>query len=265
MAKVNIELVEGPRVADVSREIAEAQLKSHPAFPKNASFKLDEIKGQWIAAIVQAGPGPFGAPADSEEESPAPKSEGPDDTAPESPDSESPDEGGDEGEEKGPPKDKKEKGGGSEELHKIFDLLNQVAVALGIPDTMGPDASPVPGGDEGAPPAPPGPPAGPEGAGGEHDKVDHLKALKPGEAPPGTTPVGAPAFSHAIPDGHPWKEYVGVTSSFTVEEPIGDTPLAQVRAELNHLARTSGFKVKQLREGRDEDGRRTAAAMISVY
>lgn len=260
---------EGPLTSKVSRAEAEAKLKRNPNFPKEAEFELWEQGGRWLAAWHEAGP-PFGAPADTDEEAPGPKSEGPDDTAPEPPDAEGEkgpedDPEGPEGDE-GPPKEKKDKGekGGDVKLdHEIFDLVQQIAVALGIAGG-GPEDSPVPGDDAAPPPpAPPGPPHG--GPEGPDQEIKHERALKPGEAPPGTTPVGAPAFS-SVADDHPWKKVIGKTASFSVEERIsGDTTMASVDAELRRLAHGTGFKVKQIVEGVDDDGHRVAKALISAY
>ena len=160
---LEIEFIPGPLTSQMTRAAAISALKQHPDFRKNSAFAVEQLEGRWVAAIVhQAGPPPFGggAPADSDDEAPGPKSEGPDDTAP---DAGPPDDGGgdegppsDDGGDSGPPKEKG-KGGESHELKMIADMLTQVMQALGLPMGMG--DSMVPGMDGGA--APPGPPMGP--------------------------------------------------------------------------------------------------------
>lgn len=271
--------LEGPLTSKVSRTQAEEKLRNRTdLLPRGTEYELWEHAGQWLAAWHQSGP-PFGAPADGEEESPGPKSEGPGDTVP-SPDGPEKgpedEEGGDEGppsddSEGGPPKGDKDKEKGEKgDLkldHEIYDLLQKIVVALGI-DTGGPEDSPVPG--EETPPAPPGPPAGPPGGGpGGPQEIKHERALKPGEAPPGTTPVGAPAFASVE---HPWKDLLTVedgrlkprVANFFVEErwPT-ERPVAEFEAEARRVAHGTGFKVKQTTRSTDEDGNPTVKAFIS--
>lgn len=270
--------LEGPPTSKVSRAEAEAKLQRHPAMPKDAEYDLWDQGGRWTAAWHQAGPPPFGPPADDDEEAPGPKSEGPDDTAPESPDAEKEpkdelDEGGEESPEgeDGPPKEDKEKGekGKGEDIkldHEIYDLLQKIVVALGISDG-GPEDSPVPGEEE-APPNPQGPPVHPPGgAGGPPPGGDKHPAppLKQGEVPPGGTPVGAPAFS-SVADDHPWKGLVGKVASFSVEEQWPtDRPVAEFEALARRVAHGTGFKVKQTQRATDEDGNPTVRALISSH
>lgn len=255
--KINI--IQGPPTSKVTKEAAEKQLVSHPQFPKDASYTLDEVEGRWVAAItVEAGPPAFAddgaepeAPAPELSEGPPSDDEGPSDDGPELPgddDSKSDDKGDDEKGEKG-------------ELKHIEKLLTTLLDALGI----NPDGdSPVPGpDDEQGPPAPDGPPS-PDGPPGGQEKqvVRHERSLKPGESAPGTTPIGAPSFA-SVADDHPWKGVLGKKRSFPVEEEIGNATLASVRAELNSLAAGTGYEVKQLREGTSPDGKRTAKALIA--
>lgn len=261
--------LDGPPTSKVSHAEAVAKLKRNPNLPQGADFEVWEHEGHWIAAaVVQSGP-PFGAPADTEEEAPGPKSEGPDDTAPAPDDGppKGPEDGapedGDEGE--GPPKDEKkdEKGGDKHLEHEIYDGIQKIMDALGLTG-MGPEDSPVPG-EEGppAPPGPPGPPAGPPGGAGQ--TIQHEKAMKPGESPPGSLPVGAPAFSSVDPH-HPWSHMIDKTASFTVQERWpADRSLDEPRAELTNLARTAGLKLKQTTRGVDDDGFPTVEALISKY
>lgn len=259
-------IIPGPPSSEVSRERAEAGLKSHPAFPKNASFSLADINGQWVAAVVTSGPMPFAPDAESGPPKGPPKpgddSDGPptdspsDDAAPDNSDGPPTDD-----EEDGPPKDDKGKGGDHKILEHLVELVTQLTTALGIAGT--PQDNPAPGGDDGPPPPDPG--AGPPPPSeDDHQTIKHERSLKPGEAPPGTTPVGAPSFSH-VRDEHPWKKMAGVAATFHVASPIGDTPLGEVHQELSELAHEMGYEVKQLREGQNEDGERIAKALISAY
>lgn len=275
---IQIELIEGPPTKSFSRTAAEQALVRHPDFPKGASFTLSAV-GQgaderWIAAFAVESAPPFGAPADDDEESAGPKSEGPDDTAPAddgppSPDGPPSDDGGE------PPKDKGEKGdkGGDKALlHQLLEGLTQIGEALGVPIGLG--DSPVPGPDDplgaGGPPVPPPPHApGPPGLGGPGgppgaEKSIHERALKPGEVPPGGTPIGAPAFAKVSPD-HPWAHIAGKVASFEVSERIGDEPLPKIHDELQNLARTAGYKVHRFGENVDDEGYRVAFATISAH
>jgi hypothetical protein len=251
-------IIKGPETSKVSKDEAQAKLLAHPRFPKDASFTLDELEGRWIAAIAPkesappdafldaggAGDTPSGPPEPGE----APK--GPD----ESPESDEP-----KGEEK--PKKDGEKGDKSEkgELGEIKELLTTLLTALGLsPD--GPGDSPVPGLDEGPPPPPPGPPDAP----GSDNKTHtvHERALKPGEAPPGTTPIGSPSFASVAKD-HPWYEAVEANvKSFKLAEAVGDTPMSDIHNELKRIADGTPYKIEQLVPDTDESGQRIARALI---
>lgn len=265
-----VTIITGPPTSKVSKADAEAKLLQHPSFPKGSSYTLDEVEGRWIAAIapkVAAPPfaeeGGDAAPA-SESDSPFPSDDGA---------SADKSDGEDKPSDDGPPKEdgpKDDKGEGGEkgleaQVHHLVEMLTKITDALGL---GGPEASPVPGEDaphEG-PPAPPGDhnPAAP-GTQLADNKTHtvHERALKPGESPPGTTPIGAPAFaSTKVAANHPWADVIGVKRSFVVEEPIGDAKLAAVEAELRGLAQGTGYSLKQLVEG-SRDGVRTAKALIS--
>lgn len=266
----------GPKTDAVTKKVAEQQLRSHPQFPKQAELEVWEQDGHWLAAWHQAEFPPSKDDGGEEEEAGPPKEE----KAPEGPDEGgAPDEGGE-----GPPKEhgeEKGKGGEAHELTQLLHLVTQMAAALGIEPGggagMGPEG-PMPPGPEGPPPGPPGPPhghpGGPPGAGGPPgETIQHQRALKPGEAPPGTTPVGAPAFASTVPDSHPWKKHIGKSASFTISKEIPeDRDLASIDQELQHLAYNTrcpklpgGFKVKQIGEDRNADGHRVAKALISAY
>jgi hypothetical protein len=267
----------GPKVSELTREAALAAAKESPRFPKDAdAIAIEELDGHWVAAVHVAD-NPFGGPADESDDAPGPKSEGPGDTKPDDGGEPPKDDGGsddgssDDGE-GGPPKhDEKGEGGEIKIEHHILDLLTKIVTALGIPLDEG--VSPVPG-EEAPPGPPPGPPGGPPGAGGPpgpDQEVKHERALKPGEVPPGATPVGAPAFSSTNPiiargEKHPWESLIGVAATFEVEERVPDHYGAtEVDEELSEVAKDTGFKVKQTKVYTDENGHRIAKALISAY
>lgn len=274
----------------MTRQAAEKALVANPVFPAGSEYTMQELGGQWVAAIHVAGPFP---PADDSEESPAPKSEGPDDSGPSDatppgddagapPSDDGASDGGGEG---GPPKEhgEHEKGKGGEDhlLHQVMDALTQIGQALGVPLGMGDSMVPGPdGGDPmgdpmggppggpgmGGPPVPPphghgGPP--PPGHGGPDVSV-HERALKPGEVPPGGTPVGAPAFASVSPD-HPWAHTVGKVPHFRVAEELGEgQQIEDAEAELQSLASAGGFKVSRVQPLRGENGERVISAVIET-
>lgn len=282
---MNIHFARGPLTSEISKEAALDLLKNDPRSPKGAEVAIIESEGHWLAAIAQPpvtkfADNPFDKKDDSSEEAPkddSPESvpdQGPEDAAgPDGP----PSDGG-EGSD-GPPKHDEEKGGEHGDkamLHELLGIVTQMAQALGIaPPGGGPEESPIPG-EDAAPPLPGGPPgagAPPHGHGGPppggpegpDQTVQHERALKPGEAPPGTTPIGAPAFA-SVADDHPWKDQIGKTASFTVSNVISEeTPLADVDSELKRVAFGTPFKVKQVGEVRGENGQRVAQALLSVY
>lgn len=263
----SVELIPGPLISEMGRTAAERILRTHGAIQKGASYAMEQMDGRWVAAVVHEAAPPFGGggPADAAEESPGPQSEGPDDEEP----SEGPPSDGDSGGESdsdGESKPPKEKGGEKGELHQVMQMLQQIGEALGIPLGLG--DSPVPGADgpPGAPGAsgPPPPPGGPAGPGGPAEQhVIHEKTMKPGEVPPGGTPIGAPAFASVRSD-HPWAHIAGKVASWEVSEPIGNTPLHVVAQELDGLSREIGYRYK-LREDRDQHGNRVAVALITKH
>ena len=248
---LDVQIITGPPTSKVSKTKAEAKLRSHPAFPKGASFELSEVEGRWVAAIAKvAGPddappfgGPSEGPAEAEE---APKlPEGPEDSGDES--EEKPEKSEDKGEDKG------EKGGLEAQVAHLTELLTKVVDALGLGE---PEGSPVP--DEIPHEGPPAPPPGVAPDGKTH--TVHERSMKPGETPPGATPVGAPAFAK-VDDSHPWKGVLGKKRTFTLEEPIGDQKLSDVRQEILALANGTGYEIRQLTEGQ-LDGQRTAKVLM---
>lgn len=241
------QIIPGPLTSKVSKKEAEAKLLAHPEFPKGSAFTLEEVEGRWIAAISRTAEFP---PPSDEPSGP------PEEVIPETPESEGP--SSDESEEKPKHEKGKEKGSEKAELSHVLELLQTIVTALGL--DASPEDSPVPGVD--GPVAPPeGPPVAPEEKKDTH--VIHEHSLKPGEAPPGSTPVGAPAFASVYPT-HPWASVVGVKQAFTIEEPIGEASLAEVHEELQSLAAvTEGYKVAQLQAGLNSSGIRVARAIIS--
>jgi hypothetical protein len=283
-----IRFAQGPSSKLMTQEEALEKLTSHPDFPKGAEVAVINTGGRWLAAISESdwktADNPFGGPPDEE------KGDSGEPDGPPAPDKGSVDTDGDgdtggdsDGDGDGPPKGDEhkehgegDKGGDKAVLHELLGIVTQMAQALGIAPPGGPEEGMVPGaeGPEGGdmappPPGPPGPPHGHGGPppGGADQTVQHQRALKPGEAPPGTTPVGAPAFaSTSVPDDHPWKDQIGKTATFTVKHVIPeDYSLAKVNSELTRVAYGTGFKVKQIGEAQDEHGRRIAKALISAY
>lgn len=269
-SKVNsVELIEGPSTGDMTRTAAEHGLQQHPAIRKGAAYALEEVHGHWVAAILHEAAPPFGGggPADAEEEAPGPKSEGPDDQEP----SEG---GGDPSGDSGPPGDSEggdkpphEKGGEKGELSQLMHLVQMIGEALGVPMDMG--ASPVPGQDPSGglgpsgPPGPGGPMGGPPGMGGPAEQhVIHEKTMKPGDTPPGGTPIGSPFAS--VRKDHPWAHLAGKVATWELSEKIGDEPLHVIAAELDSLSREIGYRYK-LREATDNDGDRVAVALITKH
>lgn len=266
-------IIVGPPTSHVSRKEAEEKLVANPRFPKNASYTLEAVEGRWIAAIShkQSAPPPAfadgGGAGDTPDGPPSPDEEP---KGPPSDDESDLDLPGDKPEgEDGPPKDDGEdKGKGSieEQVSHLTELLTTVVEALGLGGHHH-DESPVPGlddaphGEPGLDGPPGGPPAPASGDGKSH--TVHERALKPGEAPPGTTPIGAPSFASVSSD-HPWHGILGQKKTFTVEEVIGkDAKISAISAELNKLSEGTGYRVAQLVEGTDTAGRRTARALIT--
>lgn len=255
-----IKIVRGPLTEGFTREAAAEKLKTLPGFPANAKYEIDEIDGRYVAAVVipkVAGPFP---PSDGGEEPAGPPLDGP-------PSGDS--------EESGPPKDDKPEGDDGDkpssegapkeegkmsvehQLANLTDMLTKITDALGL---SSPADGMIPGADEG-PPGLDGPPVPPglEGTGedpgmgkkpgvGSDNKMHtvHERSLKPGEAPPGTTPVGAPSFA-SVQAGHPWKDAIEAgVKEIEVESAIGDVPLSTVAAELKGLAEPYGYIVTDL-------------------
>lgn len=273
--ETEIKIVRGPSSTRLTKEAAADALQSLSGFPKEASFTLEEIDGRWYAAVVTpkvAGPFPPG-PDDSAPS--GPPSEGPAESGPPEPDgeekpkSEKKDEDGEPSSEGAP----KEEGKLSVEhqLANLTDMLTKITDALGLST---PADGMIPGADDGAVPPPGGPPGtgtgadpsmGKEPGVGSDNKMHtvHERSLKPGEAPPGTTPVGAPAFASVkVEDNHPWKDAIEASvKEFEVESPIGDQSISAVASELKGLAEPYGYIVTDLAP-KGAGTSRTASARI---
>jgi hypothetical protein len=272
----DIKIVRGPQVVQgFSKEAAAEKLVALPGFPANAQYTIEEINGQYIAAVVSPKTAEFPPSPDDESGPPAP--EGPP---------------SDDSEESGPPKSDEEKkddgppsseGAPKEEgkqsvdhqLANLTDMLTKITDALGLST---PADSMVPGADEGPPGlGPDGPPPGLEEGTGEDPSMGkkpgigsdnkmhtvHERSLKPGEAPPGTTPVGAPSFASVrVEDGHPWKDAIEAgVKEIEVESVIGNSSISTVAAELKGYAEPYGYIVTDLAPKGAGD-QRTASARI---
>ncbi len=262
--------------AGFTQEQALESLYDHPNFDP-ATMQVMAIRQagtHWVAKlkVAEFPPSDEGSDeAESMDDVKPPKKEGPpseeggdDEGAP----AEGGDEGGDEGGPDGPPKPPgapgEEKGGG--ELHHLMTLVQQIADKLGIGGEPGmPGAEdPMLGGPEG--PAGPldGPPAPPHGGphGAPHGGPAGPPAkppLRPGMTPPGVTPTNTPAFASTQKS----QSIVGRVASFTATEAT-DMSFKQAKAELEALYGPQGYKVKQLREGSNDEGQRVIHALLSV-
>jgi hypothetical protein len=214
----------------LSQEQALAALQENPKFKAGTRIRsIERVGDRWSIKIdepkVAAGP-PFGDDEDDEGGPPSP-----DPSIPSPDEKPSADDEGD-GEKK-PPFDKKDKGEekGDLDIAVILPILEAIAEKLGIgkPDAL---EDPLAPGPDGPPDGPPGPPAGPPG----HKGPPPGHPLKPGEAPPGSTPIGTPAFASV-------QEMAGVIPSFTAstKEPI------TVKQAKHELEEEYGpyYKVKQ--------------------
>jgi hypothetical protein len=238
----------------LSRE--EAKLSLEHQFAGSEVLDVKRRGDKWVATLLEPKTAEF-PPKDDEDTDapPEPKAEsddeGPKDSSSESDDSPKSD---------GPPKGDKPPGKGGEkaEIGAVLDLLTAIADKLGIAppgavpgaeDPLSPDGPPPP------PPGPPGaggPPGGPDdGVGGPgHQEIVHRTKLKPGDTPPGVTPIGAPAFASSN---------LSRMASFDAFDDTPGKSIKQAKAELEELYGPHGFKVRQIK--RVEGGRRLAAKL----
>lgn len=259
--ETEVKLIRGPRTANVEKADAEAQLKRHPSFPKGASVQsIDEIDGRWVAALAipKVAAPPFG-------------DEGPPSGPPSGGDGPLPDEAlNPEGEDDAPksegdekPKDEKsDKGGEKAELGHVVEMLTKIVQALGLDDASGmgadgPEGPTPPPGLDGPPPG--ADPTGPGGDGKTH--TVHERALKPGEAPPGTTPIGSPSFANVSRD-HPWySKIVEGAKEWVVEDALYEgESVSSISTELRSLASAAGCRVEAITP--NESRTRVAATIV---
>lgn len=273
-----LRIIVGPKTSSVTKEEAEAKLLKNPQYPKHAKHVLEEVNGHWVAAISssdrpekQASPLPFENESDEPKADDAPELEADNDPSePEAP------EGEPEAENEPKEKDHSEKDDSSSEKKELNDLkqliekIDLIMGALGIsPEALAENPAhegEEPGGEKDYHkfPADGAYSEGPEGSDGKHHVV-HERALKPGEAAPGQTPVGAPAFSSTNKfANHPWKKAIeSNAASFTVEEPIGEATLASIHKELQNIANGTGYTVSQIVEVADAENKKVARALIA--
>lgn len=228
----------------LSRE--DAKLSLEKQFEGTELLDIKRRGDKWVATLLEPKTAEF-PPKDEEtdsEESAPPKDEGGSEENESPP---SPDEGGDsDGPPKGPPK---EKGGEKVELSALLDLVSQIADKLGIIP-----GGAVPGAEDpmaaGPPvPPPPGPPSPHGGVGGEgHQEIVHRTKMKPGDTPPGVTPIGSPAFAS-----------LSRMASFDAFDDTPGKSIKEAHAELQALYGPYGFQVRQIK--RVEGGKRLAAKL----
>ena len=274
--ETEIKIVRGPSSTRLTKEAAASELEKLPGFPEGATYDIEDIDGRWVAAVVVpkvAAPFPPGASdGDSDSAGGPPSPDGPPSAEEDSSSSD---------EDKEPKAEKKEEGEPSSEgapkeegklsiehqLANLTDMLTKITDALGLST---PADGPVPGADEGPPGGPNADEGLPPSPHNDNDSVDqqgkqhvvHERSLKPGEAPPGTTPVGAPAFA-SVSDEHPWKDAIeSSVKEFEVESPIGDAPLSTVAAELKSLAEPYGYQVTDLAPSGSGETRTASARIV---
>lgn len=235
---------------NISRETARASLESN--FDGAEVLDLKRRGDQWIATILEPKTAEFPPKDDDSEDSAPPKFE--EDDASDSDGPDGPPEDSDGGEGEGPPKAEK-KEGPKGELNEVLNLIQAIADKLGIvpgpaapgaEDPLAPDGPPMP---------PPGPPVGPPsphgGVGGEgHQEIVHRTKLKPGDTPPGVTPIGSPAFASS---------QLSRMASFDAFDDTPGKSIKQAKAELEAIYGPHGFKVRQIK--RVENGQRLAAKL----
>ena len=249
----DVTIIPGPPSDKIKKAEAVAKLKAHPEFPKNASFSVENVEGRWVAAVsvpknkrvsappFEGPPSPDGPPMPSEVTDAPPSLDAPSEDAP-----------GDK------PKGEDGEKGLEHLIHELLDKMTTITEALGLGDHAD---SPVPGADELHGPPEGDSPAGPPTDGEGKTHTVHERAMKPGESPPGSTPIGSPAFA-SVADDHPWKDVIGQKKTFVVEDEIGDTPISEVYKEITALAAGTGYKVERLREGTNQAGQRIASALL---
>lgn len=270
-----IKIVRGPQITEgLSKEAAANQLEALPGFPTNAKYLVEEIDGRYVAAVVvPKTAAPFPPGNDDSEESGPPSSSDDSESGP--PKEDKPDDKSDGPSSEGSPKGDEGKMSVEHQLANLTDMLTKITDALGLSTSAD---SMIPGTDDGGMVPPPGGiPGGPEGTGedpavgkkpgvGADNKMHtvHERSLKPGEAPPGTTPVGAPAFASVqVEEGHPWKAAIEAGSKeIEVESVIGNQAISAVAAELKGLAEPYGYIVTDLAPSGSGTSRTASARIV---
>jgi hypothetical protein len=253
----------GPPSDKIDEKTARSRLEKHPQFkPGSVIVAMEQQGGKWVAKLHEpkvAAPPPFGESGPpSGEDSPPPsepkKEDGP------------PKDEGEGGEKPKNDKDNKDDATGEKiSIEKVFDLVQQIAQAVGV-------AGAGPAGLDGPPGAGPagpalGPHATPPEGGPPHDETSQVpgspdtKQIIHRKAPPGATPVGSPAFASTQSPQVPRPK----VASFQVEEPVPDDfPIKQAKEEIEAMYGPHGYKVKRIREDRSESGERVIRALVSV-
>jgi hypothetical protein len=238
----------------LSREQARDSLERY--FDNSEIVSLQRRGSEWVATLMVphvAADNPFSDDSADSDGPPVPDSKPKGDSdSDDSGDSDSPSSDGPpkakDGDDKGPESPKGE-------LAEVVTILHAIADKLGLGpgDPMGGDpmAGPMDG-PPGPPPGPPGaPPAGPPGDQKQH--VVHERALKPGEAAPGTTPIGAPAFASVN------SAKLARMQSFDAFDDTPGKSIRQAKEELEQQFGPLGFQVRQIK--RVENGQRLAAKL----
>lgn len=226
----------------LSRE--QARLSLEQQYEDAEILEVKRRGDKWVATLLEPKTAEFPPPKDddSDSEDGPPKDDASEDSedSPPSPDG---------GEGDGPPKKEgPPKGGEKAELGAVLDLLHAIADSLGVvPGGAAPGAE-----DPLAPGGPPGPPPpGPEGLGGPgHQEIVHRTKMKPGDTPPGVTPIGAPAFAST---------QLSRMASFDAYDDTPGKSVKQAKAELERLYGPHGFQVRQIK--RVEGGKRLIAKL----
>lgn len=238
----------------LSRE--EAKLSLEHQFAGSEVLDVKRRGDKWVATLLEPKTAEFPFKDDEEDNADAPPKESDDSDSEDSPPT------NDSGESDGPPKGDKPEGkpkGEKGELGQVLTLLHSIADALGIAPPGAVPGAEDPLSPDGPPPPPPGPPGagGPPpgdvgGVGGPgHQEIVHRTKLKPGDTPPGVTPIGAPAFASS--------NQLSRMASFDAFDDTPGKSIKEAKAELEALYGPHGFKVRQIK--RVEGGRRLAAKL----
>jgi hypothetical protein len=234
----------------MTREAAVDSIRSSTQFADGTEILDIKRRGdKWVATLLEPHTAEFPPPPDdSEDNGGPPKAE-----KSESSDSDSDSKGPPDGD-KGPKPPEGDKGP-SGEMAMMMDLMMAIADKLGVvPGAAAPGAedSPMPGEVPPPPPGPPGPSAGgPAGGPPGHQEIVHKTKLKPGDTPPGVTPIGAPAFAST--------NQLSRMASFDAFDDTPGKSIKQAKDELEAIYGPHGFKVRQIK--RVEGGTRLAAKL----